>query len=187
MKEISRHPLRNKHCDSVNLGLSSFGQQLGKKRHSNDPAFAENWGSVSGHWRNLTRWRGTKVKTRYHTEKFEKKKKKMECFSRIFLFHAYSPFSLVYSTYLLLSRGFNTFYLWKDFCGGSFFLCLCLFSVCDPCLAFIEFCNRLLDKRNFWPIANKYSLDYCGSFSRPLCPWILNTLEHLLEVHNSVF
>ena len=102
------------------------------------------------------------------------------CFSRIFLFHAYSQFSLVYSAYLLLSGGFNTLYLWINFCGGSFFLCLHLFSVYDPCLAFIEFCNRLLDKRKCWPIANKYSLDYCGSFSIPLCPWIRNTLEHLL-------
>ena len=50
------------------------------------------------------------MKTRYHTKKFEKKKK-IECFSRIFLFHAYSQFSLVYSAYLLLSGGFNTLYL----------------------------------------------------------------------------
>lgn len=52
-----------------------FGSVIRKRRHSNDPDFAEHWGSVSDHWRNLTSWRGTKVKTRYHTKKFEKKKK----------------------------------------------------------------------------------------------------------------
>lgn len=62
-----------------------FGSVIRKRRHSNDPDFAEHWGSVSDHWRNLTSWRGTKVKTRYHTKKFEKKKK-LSVFLEYFFF-----------------------------------------------------------------------------------------------------